>query len=92
MAPSPPLFVPGRINDRIWHIGFNGIDTLNEQLVAGREGIFYRWELDAAARKLPDDVINYYVRMLSNPDSLRASFGFYRQLASRRTSNARTGR
>ncbi len=77
---APPLFLPGPLNDRLWHLGFNRIDKLNEQLVAGREDIFYRWEFDAAAKKLPEDVINYYVRMLSNPDSLRGSFGWYRAL------------
>jgi pimeloyl-ACP methyl ester carboxylesterase len=79
-APSPPLFLPGPLNDRLWHLGFNRIDKLNEQLVAGREDLFFRWEFDAAARKLPDEVINYYVGMLSNPDSLRGSFGWYRAL------------
>jgi pimeloyl-ACP methyl ester carboxylesterase len=77
---APPLFLPGPLNDRLWHLGFNRIDKLNEQLVTGREDIFYRWEFDAAAKRLPDDVINYYVRMLSNPDSLRGSFGWYRAL------------
>jgi pimeloyl-ACP methyl ester carboxylesterase len=38
------------------------------------------WEFDAAAKRLPDEVINYYVRMLSNPESLRGSFGWYRAL------------
>jgi pimeloyl-ACP methyl ester carboxylesterase len=77
---APPLFLPGPLNDRLWHLGFNRIDKLNEQLVAGREDVFYRWEFDAAAKSLPDDVIDYYVRMLSNPDSLRGSFGWYRAL------------
>jgi pimeloyl-ACP methyl ester carboxylesterase len=77
---APPLFLPAPLNDRLWHLGFNRIDKLNEQLVAGREDIFFRWEFEAAARKLPDDAINYYVRMLSNPDSLRGSFGWYRAL------------
>jgi pimeloyl-ACP methyl ester carboxylesterase len=77
---APPLFLPGPRNDRLWHLGFNRIDELNEQLVAGREDVFYRWEFDAAAKKLPDDVINYYVRALSNPDSLRGNFGWYRAL------------
>jgi len=77
---APPLFLPGSLNDRLWHLGFNRIDKLNEQLVAGREDLFFRWEFDAAAKKLTDDVINYYVRMLSNPDSLRGSFGWYRAL------------
>jgi len=79
-VPSPPVFVPGPLNDRIWHLGFNRIVGLNEQLVVGRESAFFRWEFDAAAKKLPDDVINHYVGMLSNPDSLRGSFGWYRAL------------
>ncbi len=79
-APSPPVFVPGPINDRLWHLPFNRLNKINEQLVAGREDIFYRWEFDAAAKSLPDEVINYYVSILSNPDSLRASFEWYRAL------------
>src|SRR3954452_15713367 len=79
-APSPPLFLPGPLNDRLWHLGFNRIEKLNEQLVAGREDLFFRWEFDAGAKKLPDDVINYSVGILSNPDSLRGSFGWYRAL------------
>jgi pimeloyl-ACP methyl ester carboxylesterase len=79
-VPAPPLFLPGPLNDRVWHLAFNRIDKLNEQLVAGREGIFFGWEFDAASKKLPDDVIDYYVRLLSNPDSLRGSFEWYRAL------------
>src|SRR3954447_18006872 len=79
-APPPPLFLPGPINDRLWHLGFNRIDGLNEQLVSGREDLFFGWEFDAAAKKLPDEVIDYYVGALSNPDSLRSSFGWYRAL------------
>jgi pimeloyl-ACP methyl ester carboxylesterase len=79
-APSPPVLVPGPINDRLWHLPFNRLDKINEQLVEGREDVFFGWEFDAAARKLPDEAIDYYVRGLSNPDSLRGSFGFYRAL------------
>src|SRR3954470_15329742 len=79
-APPPPWFLPGPINDRLWHLGFNRIDKLNEQLVSGREDVFFGWEFDAAAKKLPDEVIDYYVGALSNPDSLRGSFGWYRAL------------
>jgi pimeloyl-ACP methyl ester carboxylesterase len=79
-APSPPLFLPAPLNDRLWHLGFNRIDHLNEQLVTGREDLFFGWEFEAAAKKLPDGVIDYYVRLLSNPDSLRGSFGWYRAL------------
>jgi pimeloyl-ACP methyl ester carboxylesterase len=79
-APSPPVFVPGAINDRLWHLPFNRLEKINEQLVAGREGIFFGWEFDAAARKLPDDVIDYYVDQLTDPDALRGSFEWYRAL------------
>lgn len=79
-SPSPPVFVPGPINDRLWHLGFNRLEKINELLVTGKERAFFGWEFDAAAKKLPDDVIDYYVRMLSNPDSLRGSFGWYRAL------------
>jgi pimeloyl-ACP methyl ester carboxylesterase len=79
-APAPPVFVPGPINDRLWHLPFNRIDLLNEQLVSGREELFFGWEFDAAARKLPAHVISYYVQMLSDPESLRGSFAWYRAL------------
>jgi pimeloyl-ACP methyl ester carboxylesterase len=79
-APSPPVFVPGPINDRLWHLPFNRLERINEQLVEGREAIFFGWEFDAAAKRLPDEVIAYYVAGLSDPDSLRGSFGFYRAL------------
>ena len=32
-APSPPVFVPGPINDRLWHLPFNRLERINEQLV-----------------------------------------------------------
>src|SRR4051812_44700855 len=37
-APSPPVFVPGPLNDRLWPPPFNRIDKLNEQLVSGTGG------------------------------------------------------
>jgi pimeloyl-ACP methyl ester carboxylesterase len=77
-APSPPMFVPEPINNRLWHIPFNRVDKLPEQLVSGREDIFFGYEFAIQGGSLPDDVIDYYVRLLSNPDSLRGSFGWYR--------------
>jgi pimeloyl-ACP methyl ester carboxylesterase len=77
-APSPPLFVPGPVNDRLWHIPFNRVDKVPEQLVAGREDIFFGYEFAIQGGNLPDHVVEYYVRLLSNPESLHGSFGFYR--------------
>lgn len=80
VTPSPPLFVPKRANDRIWHIAFNRVDKVNEQLVRGREDIYFGFEFESAtARKLPDDAVKYYVNhFASDPEALRGSFEFYR--------------
>jgi pimeloyl-ACP methyl ester carboxylesterase len=56
---------------------------VNEQLVRGREDIFFGAEFDASAgtNKLPEDAVRYYIDILrSDPDALRGSFGFYRAI------------
>jgi pimeloyl-ACP methyl ester carboxylesterase len=80
LATSPPMFVPEQFNNKLWHIPFNRInDELPEELITGREDIFFGYEFAIqGGKELPDDAIDYYVRMLSNPDALRGSFGFYR--------------
>ena len=75
---SPPAFVPAAINNKLWHIPFNRVDTLPEQLISGREDIYFGYEFAIQGGKLPDDLVDYYVRLVSNPDSLRGSLGFYR--------------
>ena len=77
-ATAPPLFVPGPLNDRLWHLRFNRVDKLNEQLVAGREGIFFGWEFDAGGQEAARRGDRLLRPLLSNPDSLRGSFGWYR--------------
>ena len=41
MSASPPLFLPPLLNARLWHLAFNQLPRINEQLVQGREGIFF---------------------------------------------------
>jgi hypothetical protein len=56
---------------------------VNEQLVRGREAIFFGAEFDASAgiNKLPEYAVRHYIDTLaSNPDPLRGSFEFYRVL------------
>ncbi|HVQ86972.1 MAG TPA: alpha/beta hydrolase [Actinomycetes bacterium] len=77
-TPSPPLFVPAALNNRLWHIPFSRVDNVPEQLVEGREDIFFGYEFAIQGGKLPAEVIDYYVRILSNPEALRSTFGFYR--------------
>src|SRR5579859_4355864 len=81
MAPSPPLFLPPQLNERLWHLAFNQLPKVNEQLVTGREEIFFGAEFEASAgtNKLPRDTVRYYIDILAaDPDHLRGSFGFYR--------------
>jgi len=82
VSPSPPLFLPPPLNAMLWHLAFNQLPKINEQLVTGREDIFFGAEFDASAgtHKLPDDTVRYYIDTLKDPDNLRGSFGFYRAI------------
>src|SRR5499427_1104038 len=83
ISPSPPLFLPPPLNAMLCHLAFNQLPKINEQLVTGREDIFFGAEFDASAgtNKLPDYAVKYYIDTLaSDPDALRGSFGFYRAL------------
>jgi pimeloyl-ACP methyl ester carboxylesterase len=82
ITPSPPLFLPPPLNARLWHLTFNQLPgEVNEELVRGREEIFFGAELDASAgtKKLPADTVKYYIdRLASDPEALRGSFELYR--------------
>jgi pimeloyl-ACP methyl ester carboxylesterase len=80
-VPSPPFFVPEPLNNRLWHIAVNRLDQVNEQLVTGREDIYFGYEFDiqAGKNKLPAYLVDYYVGLLRDPDSLHGSFAFYRE-------------
>src|SRR3954454_5962048 len=75
---SPPLFTPAHLNDKLWHIAFNRADGVAEQLVAGREKVFYGYEFRIQGGDQPDEVVDYYVSLVSTPEALRGSFAFYR--------------
>ncbi|WTG53920.1 alpha/beta hydrolase [Actinacidiphila glaucinigra] len=77
---SPPLFLDERDNNRLWHIPFNRVDhELIETLVRGCEEDFYGYEFDIqGGERLPRYAREYYVRLFSDPATLRGSFGFYR--------------
>jgi pimeloyl-ACP methyl ester carboxylesterase len=82
ISPSPPLFLPPPLNAMLWHLTFNQLPKVNEQLVTGREDIFFGAEFDVSAgtNKLPDDTVRYYIDTLKDPDHLRGSFEFYRAI------------
>ena len=89
VAPSPPLFTPDSVNNRVWHIPFNRVNNeVTEQLVRGREDIFFGYEFAIqGGKKLPDEVQRYYFDLFSDPDTLRGSFGLYRAWGTTLTQN-----
>src|ERR1700755_655383 len=67
ISPSPPLLLPPPLNARLWHLTFNQLPDINEQLVSGREDIFFGAEVGASAgtNKLPPEVVKYYIDILA---------------------------
>jgi pimeloyl-ACP methyl ester carboxylesterase len=82
VSPSPPLFASTHLNNALWHFGFNRLAAVNDQLVTGREEIYFGWQFAAkAARPLPGSAVRHYVGTLAaGPEALHASFAIYRAL------------
>jgi pimeloyl-ACP methyl ester carboxylesterase len=82
LSPSPPLFANAHLNDALWHFAFNRLAKVNDQLVTGREDIYFGWQFASkAARELPGYAVRHYVDTLAaDPDVLHASFAIYRAL------------
>ena len=82
VSPSPPLFANAHVNDRLWHFAFNRLAEVNDQLVTGREEIYFGWQFASkAAKELPGYAVRHYVDTLaSDPEALHASFAIYRAL------------
>jgi pimeloyl-ACP methyl ester carboxylesterase len=87
-GPAPPIFVPAPVNDRLWHIPFNRVETLPEQLITGREDVYFGYEFAVQGGKLSDEVVDYYIRILSEPGVLPGSLGFYRAFDATLAQNA----
>jgi pimeloyl-ACP methyl ester carboxylesterase len=81
VSPSPPLFANGHLNNALWHFAFNRLANVNDQLVTGREDIYFGWQFATkAAKKLPDYAVRHYIDTLTDPEALHASFAIYRAL------------
>jgi pimeloyl-ACP methyl ester carboxylesterase len=77
-AASPPAFLPDPVNNKLWHIPFNRVENLPEQLIAGREAAYFGYEFAIQGGNVPEEAIRYYVDTVSNPESLHGSLGWYR--------------
>ena len=82
VSPSPPLIGPKQVNDGLWHIAVNRLAEVNEQLIKGREEIYFGWQFATKpAKPLPDYAVRYYIDTLaSDAEALRGSFEYYRAL------------
>ncbi|MBB6249564.1 alpha/beta fold hydrolase [Nitrospirillum iridis] len=82
ITPPPPPGIPSdEANARTWHFAFNRLDDLPELLIAGRERAYLSHLFHAKAVNRwaigPAD-LDEYVRVLSAPGALRATFAHYR--------------
>ena len=84
LTPSPPFFGPAAANLRLWQFGFNRLTDLNEELVRGREQLFFGWQFATKAATptaIPAYAVDAYVDAITaDPRALRASFAYYRAL------------
>jgi pimeloyl-ACP methyl ester carboxylesterase len=82
VSPSPPLFASAHLNNALWHFAFNRLAEVNDQLVTGREDVYFGWQFATkAARPLPDYAVRHYIDTLAaGPEALHASFAIYRAL------------
>ena len=89
VSASPPLFASAHLNDALWHFAFNRLAAVNDQLVTGREDVYFGWQFATkAARPLPGYAVRHYVDTLAaDPDALHASFAIYRALDATITQN-----
>jgi pimeloyl-ACP methyl ester carboxylesterase len=49
VSPSPPLFASAHLNNALWHFAFNRLAAVNDQLVTGREKIYFGWQFATKA-------------------------------------------
>jgi pimeloyl-ACP methyl ester carboxylesterase len=82
VSPSPPLLASAHLNNALWHFAFNRLAEVNDQLVTGREDIYFGWQFATkAARPLPGYAVRHYIDTLAaDPAALHASFAIYRAL------------
>ncbi|KFF98767.1 hydrolase [Streptomyces scabiei] len=96
LTPSPPIFGPDAVNLKLWQFGFNRLTDLNEELVRGRERLFFGYQFAKKAATpdaIPAYAVDVYVDAIAaDPRALRASFEYYRALDETIAQNERRSR
>jgi pimeloyl-ACP methyl ester carboxylesterase len=84
VTPAPSFFSPAAVSQRFWHFGFNQLADLNEELVRGRERLFFGYQFTKKAATpdaIPAYAVDAYVdAIVADPRGLPASFAYYRAL------------
>lgn len=85
VSPSPPLISDDRwLSDFLWHFNFNRAVGVNEQLVRGREEIYFGHQFatkSGSPEAVPAYAREFYIEQLKrDPEALRASFDYYRAI------------
>lgn len=84
VSASPPLLPDDRwLSDFLWHFNFNRTLGVNEQLVRGREDIYFGYQFatkSGSPEALPKHARDFYIEQLRDPEALRASFDYYRAI------------
>lgn len=91
LAPDIPLIGSEAQNDALWHFAFNRKRSVNEQLVRGRERVYYSDQFATkAVQPLDPAAIDFYAETIArDAQALRASFDFYRATDDNIAQNAR---
>jgi pimeloyl-ACP methyl ester carboxylesterase len=77
------MLLPGQLNSLLWHFPFNRVEGINEQLVRGREDLYFGYQFASKGTtptSMPPVAVQVYVDALKNPKALRSSFEFYRAI------------
>ena len=75
----------------LWHINFHQTPDLPEQLIAGRQAVYFRhfWSLGTVnGDGISDDDAAHYASAYAAPEQLRAGFEMYRALPANEKFNA----
>ena len=84
VAVSPPLIPDERpLNDFLWHNNFCRVRGVTEELVVGREDIFFDYQFTkiAVPNPIPAEIRAFYIDLIKRDRrALRASFDYYRAI------------
>jgi pimeloyl-ACP methyl ester carboxylesterase len=69
-----------KADPKLWHVNFQQVPNLPEQLIAGRQTIYFSFffHMSGVANAITDADLAHYVKAYSSPAQLRSGFEIYR--------------